>query len=82
MDCIRTPTSRPAWSTSRSLATTTSLPSRACKVKTTGKPGSGFADNTVDAIYLFHDEGGAWKLWDETVLGIEILPETAPAEKP
>ena len=53
------------------------------KVRTVGKPGSGFADNTVDAIYLFHDEGGAWKLWDETVLGIEVaLPEAAPAAKP
>ncbi|MFN8642614.1 MAG: hypothetical protein U0802_13550 [Candidatus Binatia bacterium] len=51
------------------------------RVKTTGKPGSGFADNTVDAVYLFHQEDGAWKLWDETVLGIDILPQDAPAAK-
>ncbi len=42
------------------------------KVQTTGKPGSGFADNTVDAIMVFHQEGGAWKLWDEDVLGVQI----------
>jgi hypothetical protein len=40
-------------------------------IKTSGKPGNtDFVDNTVDAILLFHMEGGAWKLWDETVLGI------------
>jgi len=44
------------------------------RVKTTGKPDSGFVDNTVDAVFLFHQEGGAWKLWDETILGIEIAP--------
>lgn len=42
------------------------------KVKTTAKPGADFVDNTVDAVYLFHQEGGAWKLWDETVLGVDI----------
>jgi hypothetical protein len=40
-------------------------------IKTAGKPGNtDFVDNTVDAILLFHMEGGAWKLWDETVLGV------------
>lgn len=42
------------------------------KVKTTGKPGSGFADNTIDAVFLFHQENGVWKLWDEIILGIDI----------
>ena len=41
------------------------------KVKTTGKPGSGFTDNTVDAILIFHQENGVWKLWDEKILGIQ-----------
>ena len=50
------------------------------QVKTVGKPGSGFADNTVDAVYLFHQENGAWKLWDEIVLGIDILPSPEPAQ--
>ena len=44
------------------------------KAKTTGKPGSGFADNTVDAIVLFHQENGQWKLWSEDVLGIDVTP--------
>lgn len=44
------------------------------KAKTTGKPGSGFTDNTVDAIVLFHQENGQWKLWSEDVLGITVAP--------
>lgn len=52
------------------------------KVKTTGKPGSGFVDNTVDAVLLFHQEDGAWKLWDETVLGVDIEAPTAAATTP
>jgi len=39
-------------------------------VTTTGKSATGFTDNTVDAILLFHQEGDAWKLWDETILGV------------
>jgi len=42
------------------------------KTKTTGKPGSGFTDNVVDAIVLFHQENGTWKLWSEDVLAVEI----------
>jgi ketosteroid isomerase-like protein len=44
------------------------------KAKTTGKPGSGFTDNTVDAIVLFHQENGEWKLWSEDILGITVTP--------
>ena len=44
------------------------------KAQTTGKPGSGFADNTVDAIVLFHQENGQWKLWSEDILGITLTP--------
>lgn len=44
------------------------------KAKTTGKPGSGFVDNTVDAIVLFHQENGEWKLWSEDILGIDLVP--------
>ncbi len=44
------------------------------KTKTTGKPGSGFTDNVTDAVVLFHQEGGAWKLWSEDIVAVEILP--------
>lgn len=44
------------------------------KAKTTGKPGSGFADNTVDAIVLFHQENGQWKMWSEDILAVTITP--------
>ncbi len=44
------------------------------KAKTTGKPGSGFTDNTVDAIVLFHQENGQWKLWSEEILAIDVAP--------
>lgn len=42
------------------------------EVKSTGKPGTGFVDNTVDAIVIFHQESGAWKLWSEEILGVDI----------
>jgi hypothetical protein len=42
------------------------------KTKTTGKPGSGFTDNTVDAIMLFHQQNGEWKLWSEQILGVQV----------
>jgi len=44
------------------------------KTKTTSKPGSGFTDNVVDAIVVFHQENGDWKLWSEQILGVKILP--------
>lgn len=44
------------------------------KTKTTGKPGSGFADNVTDTIVLFHQENGTWKVWSEEILGVDILP--------
>ena len=44
------------------------------KAKTTGKAETGFTNNIVDAIMIFHQEGGQWKLWGEEILGIEMLP--------
>ena len=44
------------------------------KVKTTGKPGTGFTNNTVDAMVIFHQENGDWKLWDELILGAQTSP--------
>jgi hypothetical protein len=42
------------------------------RFKTVGKAGGDFTDNTVDAIFLFHQENGAWKLWDESILGVDV----------
>ena len=44
------------------------------KIKTTGKPGTGFTDNTIDAMMVFHQENGTWKLWDELILGVQTSP--------
>lgn len=41
------------------------------KLKSTGKPDSGFVDNTVDSIMIFHMQDGAWKIWTEKVLGVD-----------
>jgi hypothetical protein len=43
------------------------------KTKTTGKPGSGFVDNIVDAVVVFHQENGTWKVWNEDILGVQFL---------
>ena len=43
------------------------------KTKFTGAPGSGFRDNVLDSITVFHQENGAWKLWSDDVLGVEFL---------
>ena len=44
------------------------------KAKTIGKAETGFTNNIVDAIMIFHQENGQWKLWSEEILGIEMLP--------
>jgi hypothetical protein len=43
------------------------------KTKLTGPPGSGFADNVVDSLVLFHQENGVWKLWSDEVLGVDFV---------
>jgi len=43
------------------------------KTKTTAKANSGFVNNTVDTITIFHQENGAWKLWSQQVLASEML---------
>jgi hypothetical protein len=42
------------------------------KTKLAGPPGSGFDDNVVDSIVLFHREGALWKLWSDDVLGVNF----------
>lgn len=44
------------------------------KTKTTGQPGSDFATNITDAVVLFHQENGTWKLWSEEIVAVEIIP--------
>lgn len=45
------------------------------KTRTTGPDGSGFADNVTDAIVLFHQERGTWKLWSEKIIAVDILTD-------
>ena len=42
------------------------------KVKVTSAD-AGFEDNVVDALMIFHTEGGAWKVWDTYVLGSQLV---------
>jgi hypothetical protein len=42
------------------------------KTRFVGPSGSGFNDNVVDSIVLFHQDGGVWKLWSDEVLGVEL----------
>jgi hypothetical protein len=42
------------------------------KLRVEGPPGSAFMNNTSDQIVIFHQEGGAWKLWTDGVLGVEF----------
>lgn len=42
------------------------------KTRYDGPDGSGFQDNIVDSILLFHQEGGVWKLWSDEILGVEL----------
>lgn len=44
------------------------------KAKTTGKAETGFDNNIVDAIVIFHQENGDWKLWSQQILGAQIVP--------
>ncbi len=43
------------------------------KIKLVGPADSGFANNTVDSLVLFHQENGVWKLWSDEVLGVEFV---------
>jgi hypothetical protein len=43
------------------------------KTRTSGKPNSGFVNNTVDAIAIFHQQNGAWKLWSQEVIDAKTL---------
>lgn len=44
------------------------------KTRTTAEPGSDFAANVTDAVVLFHQENGTWKLWSEEIIAVEIVP--------
>ena len=42
------------------------------KLKSTAKQDSAFVANTVDSIMIFHVQDGAWKIWTEKVLGVDV----------
>jgi hypothetical protein len=44
------------------------------KVKVTDAKAPGFQDNVVDAIMIFHTEGGSWKVFDSFLLGGQLVP--------
>jgi hypothetical protein len=49
------------------------------KTKLTAPPGSGFDDDVVDSIVLFHQEGGLWKLWSDDVIGVTFPRQAGTA---
>ena len=42
------------------------------KVKVTSPGTKGFDDNVMDTVTLFHQEGGAWKVWDTYLVGGQL----------
>jgi hypothetical protein len=54
--------------------------------KTTKVRGPEFRDNVVDAMHIFRQENGQWKVWQSAVLSVEFLTppeaETQPATRP
>lgn len=43
------------------------------KIKTEGESEATFAANVIDAIVVFHQEDGNWKLWSDEILGVELV---------
>jgi hypothetical protein len=43
------------------------------KVKVVAPGADGFYPNVVDTITLFHQEGGAWKIWDAYLVGETLV---------
>lgn len=44
------------------------------KVKVTSPGTEGFLDNVMDTVTIFHQENGAWKVWDAYLVGGELVP--------
>ena len=42
------------------------------KTRVAGPAESGFQDNVVDEVLLFHREGALWKLWSDDVLAVDF----------
>jgi len=42
------------------------------KVKVTSPGTKGFDDNVMDGVTIFHQEGGAWKVWDTYLIGGQL----------
>jgi hypothetical protein len=43
------------------------------KVKVTSPGTEGFLDNEMDTVTIFHQENGAWKVWDAYLVGGELV---------
>jgi len=43
------------------------------KLKTTSGSDTKFAANVVDSIVVFHQQNGAWKVWSDEILGVELV---------
>lgn len=43
------------------------------KVKVTSPGTEGFQDTVADTVTLFHQEGGAWKIWDAYLVGGDLV---------
>ena len=44
------------------------------KMKTVAPKDQSFQNNMIDAIAVFHQEQGVWKLWSDHMLGVELVP--------
>jgi hypothetical protein len=52
------------------------------KIKVEGAAGSPFVSNTTDNIFLFHQEGGIWKVWTDDVLGVDFVQQVGTMAPP
>lgn len=43
------------------------------KLKTVDHSGADFSANVVDALTVFHQESGVWKVWSDHILGVELV---------
>lgn len=44
------------------------------KLKTVDRSSEDFSANVIDALTVFHQEDGVWKVWSDHILGVELVP--------
>ena len=44
------------------------------KLKTVDRSNNDFSSNVIDALTVFHQEDGVWKVWSDHILGVELVP--------